>query len=273
MVRSDLDVRTHRVLTRDAEIEYHVQGSGAPLVILPSLGRGAADYDDLAAMLACNGLQVIRPQPRGIGGSVGPMHGLTMHDLAADVSAVIRDRVGGPTAVAGHAFGNFVARMLATDCPEDVRAVALVAASAGKLPSGDSPYDPVVHASIYKCGDLSLPVAERIEHLKRAFFAPGNDPSPWLDGWHPATKAMQKEAQAATPIDAYFHCGSAHVFDLQAADDTVAPRRHAHVLREALGARVMVQVIERAGHALIPEQPQAVCDALCAWMRSLESAP
>lgn len=270
---SDFDVRTHLVRTRDAQIEYHVQGRGAALVILPSLGRGAADYDALAALLAREGIQVIRPQPRGVGGSTGPMHGLSMRDLAADVAAVIRDRVDGPAAVAGHAFGNFVARMLATSFPETVRAVALVAASAGRLPSGESPYDPAVHESIYKSGDLSLSVNERIEHLKRAFFAPGNDVSSWLEGWHPATKAMQREAQAATPIDEYFHCGTARVFDLQAADDTVAPRRHAHVLQEALGSRVTVQVIERAGHALIPEQPQAVCEALCAWMRSLDSMP
>jgi pimeloyl-ACP methyl ester carboxylesterase len=269
MVRSNFDVQTHRVRTRDAEIEYYVQGTGAALVILPSLGRGAADYDELATLLARDGLQIIRPQPRGIGGSTGQMHGLSMHDLAADVAAVIRDCVGGPAAVAGHAFGNFVARMLATTFPDTVRAVALVAASAGKLPSGESPYDPAVHESVYKSGDLSLPVDERIVHLKRAFFAPGNDVSSWLEGWHPATKAMQKEAQAATPIENYFGCGTTSVFDLQAAEDTVAPRRHAHVLREALGARVTVQVIERAGHALIPEQVQAVRDALVSWMRSL----
>ncbi|WP_051242927.1 alpha/beta fold hydrolase [Azohydromonas australica] len=273
MNRFDPEVRTYRVRTPDAQIEYYVQGNGPPLLILPSLGRGAADYDELAKLLAGRGLQVIRPQPRGIGGSTGPMAGLSMRDLAADVAEVIRDRVGGPAAVAGHAFGNFVARMLANAFPDTVRAVALVAASAGRLPGGGSPYDPEVHASIYASGDLSLPVDERIAHLKRAFFAFGNDPSSWLDGWYPSTKAMQKEAQATTSIDEYFDCGTVPVFDLQAADDMVAPRRHAHVLREALGARVTVQVIERAGHALIPEQPQAVCDALTAWMRSLEPMP
>ena len=39
--------------------------------------------------------------------------------------------------VVGHAFGNFVGRMLATDRPELVRGLVMAAASAGKVPPGD----------------------------------------------------------------------------------------------------------------------------------------
>ena len=78
---------------------------------------------------------MLRPQPRGIGQSRGPLTGIDLHDYAGDVAAVIAHEAKGPAFVVGHAFGNRVARMLATDRPDLVRAVALVAANIGKAPS------------------------------------------------------------------------------------------------------------------------------------------
>lgn len=252
-------------------IEYIDEGTGPALFILPSLGRGPADYNHVASLLVARGLRVLRPQPRGIGASRGAMSGLTLHDLASDVAAVIQAEGLAPVAIAGHAYGNFVARTLATDRPELVSGVALVAASAGKTPDGSSPFAPDVLESVYRAGDLSLSEAQRTEHLMRAFFAPGNDPSSWLGGWHAETKAMQKEAQAATPVDDFFACGNAPILDLQAAQDTVAPRHLAGFLRQSLGERVTIEVIGNAGHALIPEQPAEVCRALTAWVRRLHA--
>ncbi len=250
-------------------LAYFDEGSGPALVLLPSVGRGPADFDQLTRLLAAEGLRIIRPLPRGIGASQGPMQGLNLHDLAADVAAVIEAEALAPVAVAGHAFGNFVARTLATDRPELVRGVALLAASTGKTPEGGSPFDPDVLRSVYASGDLSLPTVQRLEHLRHAFFAPGHDPSVWLEGWHPQTKAMQREAEAATPVDDFFACGSAPILDLQAAQDTVAPRHLAQFLRQSLGERVTIQVIDNAGHALVPEQPEQVCQALAAWIKRL----
>ena len=256
----------------DAKIVVLDQGSGPAIVILPSLGRGAADYDAVAAYLAADGFRVLRPQPRGIGGSTGAMTGLTLHDYASDVAAVIADAVpDGSAIVVGHAFGNFVARMLATDYPGMVRAVVLAAASAGKVPEGvtEKPISPEIREAIDKSGDLSLPDAERLVYLQRAFFAPGNDPHVWLSGWYPQASAAESAASAATPVDVWFAAGHAPILDLQAADDTVAPRKFAGVLKDALGERVTVQVIPNAGHALAPEQPKAMADAIAAYAKQL----
>lgn len=267
---STISPTTKTIVHGDATLAYDDVGQGPALFVLPSLGRGPADYDHLTALLVAQGLRVLRPYPRGIGASHGPMSGLTLHDLAADVAAIIEAEALAPAAIAGHAYGNFVARTLATDRPALVRGVALVAASAGKTPDGSSPFAPDVLESVYRAGDLSLSEAQRTEHLNRAFFAPGNDPSSWLEGWHAATKAMQREAQAATPVDDFFACGRAPILDLQAELDTVAPRHLAQFLSESLGReRVTVEVIPNAGHALIPEQPEAVCRALVAWVHRL----
>jgi pimeloyl-ACP methyl ester carboxylesterase len=256
----------------DAQIVVLDQGSGPVIVILPSLGRGAADYDQVAVYLADSGFRVLRPQPRGIGGSTGTLTGLTLHDYAGDVAAVIASEAPGSKAVVvGHAFGNFVARMVATDHPELVRGVVLAAASAGKVPPGstEKAISPEIREAIDKSGELALPDAQRLVYLQRAFFAPGNDPSVWLTGWYPDAQAAQSAASAATPVDAWFAAGTAPILDLQAEEDTVAPRKFAGVVKNALGDRVTVVVIPRAGHALAPEQPKAMADAVAAYAKSL----
>ena len=111
----------------DARLEVLTQGKGPPVVLLPSLGRGAADFDPIAERLADAGFCGLRPQPRGIGQSVGPWQGVRLEDLAADIAAVIEHDGNGPAFVVGHAFGNRVARMLATARPELVRPVRLLA--------------------------------------------------------------------------------------------------------------------------------------------------
>ena len=88
------------------QIEVLAQGRGTPVVLLPSLGRGAEDFATIARRLAAAGLLALRPQPRGIGQSRGAMTDIDLRDLAADIAAVIEQRNCGPAFVAGHAFGN-----------------------------------------------------------------------------------------------------------------------------------------------------------------------
>lgn len=248
-------------------IRYTVEGEGFPIVILPSLGRGPADYDELARLLAERGMKVLRPTPRGM--HEGDPPAATLHDYAGDIAAVICQEGLSGVVLAGHALGNFIARTTAADFPELVRGVALLAPSPGKAPGGAATIPEEVLQSVYESGNLSLPDSERLVHLQKAFFAPGNDASVWLGGWYPQLKAVQYAAWRATCVDDYFAAGSAPLLEIQAAQDTVAPPALAHVLRDALGERVTTRVIEGAGHALVPEQPVAVADMLSAWVREL----
>ncbi|GAA4334063.1 hypothetical protein GCM10023165_09680 [Variovorax defluvii] len=78
----------------EVQIEYADQGAGPVICILPSLARSGRDYDVVAFLLQQDGFRVIRPEPRGIGRSQGPMSELSMHDFAADVAAVYMDCLG-----------------------------------------------------------------------------------------------------------------------------------------------------------------------------------
>jgi pimeloyl-ACP methyl ester carboxylesterase len=241
-----------------------LDGDGPPVVLLPSLGRGAEDFDPIAARLAAAAFKVLRPQPRGIGASCGSLAGMDLHDCAADVAAVIEAARCGPAFVVGHAFGNRVARMLATDRPDLVRAISLVAANVGRDPS-----PPDVRAAIRASADASLPDATRLDALRYSFFAPGNDPSAWLAGWHPEVLAAQRLAGDRTSREEDFAGGTAPILYLQPTHDPLAHGHHAQEYRALLGDRVTIVMIPKASHAAIAEQPTFIGDALIAFARGL----
>ncbi len=74
----------------DVRIEVISQGKGPLVVLLPSRGRGAEDFDEVAAGIAASGFRVLRPQPRGVGVSVGPMKGQSLHDFSRDIAAAAK---------------------------------------------------------------------------------------------------------------------------------------------------------------------------------------
>ena len=122
------------------------------------------------------------------------MRGITLHDFAKDMAAVIEKYGGGPAVMAGHAFGNFVARTTAADFPARVKAVILLGAT------HVWPVPPDIRASINKSHDMKLPEEERLRALKHAFFAPGNDPRVWLAGWRePPPGIFQTPLMPGTP--------------------------------------------------------------------------
>ena len=255
----------HREVIRYANVSLDViaEGQGPLIVLLPSRGRDSEDYDEVAAGIARAGFRVLRPQPRGVAGSTGPMDGITLHDLANDVAAVIeQEGHGAPAVVVGHAYGNWVARMTAVDHPKLVRGVIIAAAAAKHYP-------PELSAAVGKSGDPSLPDEERLQYLRYAFFAPGHDARIWLAGWWPEANRSQDRAAKATKQSEWWSAGSAPLFDLQAELDPFKPQASRNELKHEFGDRVTIAVIPGASHALIPEQPHAVVEAIVGWVRKL----
>lgn len=253
----------------DIRIEVAAEGRGPLIVMLPSRGRGAEDFDDVADELVKAGFRVLRPQPRGAALSLGPMQNLTLHDLANDVAAVIRNAGdGGPAIIVGHAFGSWVARMTAIDHPELVRGVVMVAAAAKAYPVG-FPGAKELSEAVRKSGDFALPSSERLKYLRLAFFAPNSDARVWLQGWHPAADEVQLAAGRATKQSEWWLGGGVPLLDLQGELDPFKPRSTANEMRDEFGERASVVVIPNASHALIPEQPDAVVAAILAWLGKL----
>ena len=242
-------------------LEVLIEGAGPAFVVLPSYGRdGGADFDDLAARIAAAGFAVLRPQPRGIAGSVGAMHSLTLTDLAGDIALAIRTLGAGPAIVLGHAFGSFVARVLATEHAALVRGVILAAAAASKVADD-------INETPFIAGDPARPEADRLAALQKAFFAPGHDARPWLSGWHAETLAMQRAAVAATDTAQYLAAGAAPLLEIIPRGDPFKPPFYWRELSDRLGDRVTTVLIDDAAHALVPERPEPVAEAVIAWSR------
>src|SRR5262249_7434614 len=90
---------------RAVSIEALLEGRGPLVVSLASLGRPAKDLAALSRRAAAAGFPAVRPQPRGIGRSAGPMLGVSLADLAGDVALVVERLAAGPAVLIGHAFG------------------------------------------------------------------------------------------------------------------------------------------------------------------------
>ena len=262
MTAEDARRRRESVSYSGVTIDVIVEGQGPAIVLLPSLARDSEDYDVVAQGLAENGFRVLRPQPRGIGASNGPMIGVTLHDFARDVAEVIRHLGDGRAVVVGHAYGNWVARMTATDHPARVRGVVLAAAAAKQYPA-------MLAEIINQSADALLPRDKRLAALRVGFFAPGSDPSVWLDGWHPGVRDAQRAAAAAVPRAEWWPAGTAPLLDLQAEHDPFKPPPSRAEMKDEFGDRVTIVTIRDASHALFPEQPQAVVRALVDWVRGL----
>jgi len=196
------------------------------------------------------------------------MTALSLHDFARDIAAVIRHENRGPAILVGHAFGSWVARTTAVDHPKLVRAVVMVAAAAKAYPAGFSGAKELSEA-VRKSGDPTLPKSERLKYLRLAFFAPGNDASAWLKGWHGEADEAQSAAGRATQQSEWWVAGTAPLLDLQGALDPFKPRSARNELIEEFGDRATVVVIENASHALLVEQPTAVVEAIVAWIGRL----
>jgi pimeloyl-ACP methyl ester carboxylesterase len=255
--------RTRGLVKYDTiEIDVIAEGKGPLIVLLPSRGRDSEDYDEVAAGLAKAGFRVLRPQPRGMHASKGPLKDITLHDLARDVATVIERENAGPAVIVGHAYGNWVARMTAVDHPKLVRGVVLAAAAAKKFP-------PRLSQLVSKSADMTVPEAERLAAMQEIFFASGSDPKIWLKGWWTEASEGQRVAAANVKQSDWWAAGNVPLLDLQAAIDPFKPKGTENELKDEFPDRVTVAVIPNASHALLPEQPAAVVEAIAKWVRGL----
>jgi pimeloyl-ACP methyl ester carboxylesterase len=250
---------TRTVPHGDAVIEYHIDGKGPLVLMIPSLGRPASDFDDLAARLAAAGYTTVRPEPRGIGRSSGPMKDVTLGTLAADFLAPVPNG-SDPIIVIGHAFGQRVARTLATQYPDRVKTVIMLAAG-GKVPMRSG-----ANEALRAVFNPKLPPDKHLEAVRFAFFAPGNDPAVWRDGWYPAVAETQVSANEAQKVEEWWGAGNASMLVIQGLQDMVAPPENGRMIKEEYGERATLHEIDGVGHAMLPERPVEVAAAVMAFL-------
>jgi len=254
---------TRKIDVGDAVLDAVTRGTGDPVVLLPAPYH--IDYlAPVAERLAAAGFRTVAVNWRGIGKSTGPLEGLNLHHLAADIAGVIEGLAAAPAHVVGHAFGNRVARCLAADRPDLVRRVVLLAAG------GVVPTEPEAVRAAARLRQEQLTESERLELQKIIHLSPASDArllrqvqqSPVWAATHVAERVSQ-----ATSLADWWEGGTVPLLVVQGLDDRRAPPGNGRALRDQVGARVRLVEIPQAGHFLVLEQPQAVAEAIITFLR------
>jgi pimeloyl-ACP methyl ester carboxylesterase len=241
-------------------------GRGTDVVMVPSLGRSASDFNELAEAMQARGHDVVLVEPRGMRtrGGLG-QEAIDLFDLADDVAAIVADANLNAHVIIGHAFGNRVSRAYATKHADSVLGTVLIAAG------GKVAIEAKTREALLRSFWVWMPDAWRRPYIRHAFFAGDNAlPDYWVRGWNIPTSRMQIRATGNTPSKTWWHGGSAPLLVIQAMQDTIAPPEHtADLLEQEFGARVRVARIENSGHAILPEHPERVEAAIASFMEEV----
>ncbi len=249
-------------------IEALIRGEGPLVVMLPAGSRGASDFDDLASRIAAAGYRTAAVNPRGIGNSKGPRLERIADHLRDLVEVIEQLSPGGAPAggvvVIGHAFGNRMARALASFHPQAVSSLILLAAGGQVAPK------PEAAAARRSLLNPALSPEEQMAAMRIAYFAQGNSPEAWRLGWHRDAGADMAAALRKIPADSWVGAGKAPLYVIQGAEDNFAPPANSEALKSAYPDRVGVATLANAGHQMLAEQPERLAELVIARLNKLK---
>ena len=150
----------------------------------------------------------------------------------------------------GHAMGNRIARVTATNYPDSIDSVILLACG------GLVPMSLEANKALLGVFDVEASPSEHIEHVRKAFFADGNDPKVLSDGWNEVVADFQLHAVRNIDVSDCWTAGSCPVLVVKPEEDVIAVPENAHRIVAELGNRATLELVPQAGHALLPEQPE-----------------
>lgn len=225
--------------------------------LIPSAGRGAHDFNELVSTLNEKSYRTMTLDPPGVNSYVRFGDFENLRDFS---KPALQRRE--PNILIGHAFGNRVARLAAYQNPDNVKAVILLAAG------GQIPMEPKAEQALRDIFNPMKSHKSRMKDVNYAFFAEGNDiPEHWTRGWHTKTAIAQSKAVAASADDDSWHCaGGVPMLIVQPMQDRIAPIENAYALRDKCPQEVEIVEVQNAGHALLPEQPEAVAEAVLSFL-------
>jgi len=254
----------------NATLEYFSVGTGETVVLLPGGSLSVSYLANLARSLAASGYRAVRINPRGAGASTGMADGVTLHTLADDVAGVIKQLNVGQVWVAGHAFGNRVARMLVSEHPEMIKGVILLAAGGKVAPT------PEAQKALATIFDSRTSEADYLNAMQ---YMVGDPADKVLAG----EALKQSRAPLAGPIqrtagmsakltDWWAPTGQVPFLILQGANDQAAPPQNGEMLKADLGDRATLVNIPSAGHLMVVTKPDIVSKEIVQFIRQHANA-
>ena len=235
------------------------------VIALPGSGADNTRYRDLGSLVADAGYFFVAVNQRGIKGSTGNLDNLTLHDFAGDIVKTMDHFDKSRAHLVGWAMGNRIQRMVATDYPERVASVTLLAAG-GLVPSTAAP-----SALNRLLAESDIPVAEKIALARETLFAAATDDQrvrqfvEQLTYW-PEGRDAQRDANRSVPREVWWAGGASPMLIVQGLEDSTAPVGNGRQMKETYGDRITLVEIPDAGHLMGFEKPQETAAAIIEFL-------
>lgn len=121
-----LKIEHHRIVANGVTLHYVVAGAGTPLVLIHGFPETWHQWRPIIERLAPQ-FRIVAPDLRGIGATPGPVTGYDKFSLAGDVKAIVDAEFGDvPVLMCGHDMGSFVAFAYALQYRSAVAGLMLV---------------------------------------------------------------------------------------------------------------------------------------------------
>jgi len=254
-------------------VEYYARGHGPRIVLVASAGREVSDFNELVTTLNKNGYRTLAVEHPGIGKTTALKPDLNTYAFpiftALQNDGYLKDNQ--PYFLMGHAFGNRVVRVTASYLTGKNARKPLLSGVILLAAGGYNEIDPKATEALKNAFNPLRPFKSRMRDVTYAFFANDNPVPPhWQRGWHTKTAIAQGKAKAGLETSgntSWEAAGGVPMLVVQAAQDRIAPKNEtADVLKARFPDQVEIAVIDNAGHALLPEQPEAIADVVIAFL-------
>jgi len=256
----------------DLHVEYYVEGSGPPLLLIMGLGGQSSSWGEPVLEGLQQHFTTVRFSNRGTGATDKPAGGLTIAQMAEDAAALMTAIGIGKAHVFGISMGGMIAQELALKHPERVQGLVLGCTNCGPAHSVSIPAQ-----TLAQFGQMmQLPVEERIQR----FWEIAVTPEFMAERAEFLTHIMEMGMATPTPMETFgMQMAAVQTFDtyerlpqikaptliLQGDRDILVPAENAEVLRERIpGSRV--RIVQGTGHCFFWEAPAAVVEEVVGFL-------
>ena len=258
----------------ELSIEYYVEGSGPPLLMIMGLGGQAASWGEPFLEQIRPHFQLVRFSNRGTGLTDKPGGEYSVRLMADDAAGLLRE-LGIPRAhVLGISMGGMIAQELALNHPQAVHGLVLGCTFCG--PAHGVHLPPQTLARLGQVG--AMPLEQRIEQFWLVTVTQGfiDKHRAFLDGIiqaHLATptpwETFGRQFVAVQSFDTYDRLPQvkAPTLVIHGDQDVLIPVENADILHERIGGS-QVRIVPGVGHMFFWEKPEESAGAIVEFLKS-----
>ncbi len=246
---------------------YESHGDGPPLVLIAGLSCDHTMWSEFIAPLAKQ-FSVLTLDNRAVGQSETPTTPFTVHNMAADVAAVMDALHIKQAHVAGHSLGGMIAQTLALSHPEKINKLVICCSTARATPLMMH----IFHTNI-KMVQASVPIELCIENMLSWLFSGGYLADPkntekevnriLLNPHFQTVEGYVAQVSAVDGFDITSEIAkiSHKTLVLAAEEDVITPVAMSQVIASKIKTSRLVTV-PQSGHCVMFETPERLANEL-----------